>query len=209
MAEPHATFVPFTAQTRMRASICQRRRRHHPPHPQGRVGVHSPYIDQAGERIQKHGGSGDNIPARAHAVGRDGQQPGAGRGSFEDIVKGGIKERFGAASQNGVRTVMITGDNPLTAAAIAAEAGVDDFIAQAKRRQSWRASGGRTVRRQTVHCRMIGDARMTPRPGAGRRGRGHEHRHQAAREAGNMVTWTATHQAHRGVRSASNSDDAA
>jgi K+-transporting ATPase ATPase B chain len=50
---------------------------------------------------------------------------------LKDIVKGGIKERFGEVRRMGIKTVMITGDNPLTAAAIAAEAGVDDFLAQA------------------------------------------------------------------------------
>ena len=50
---------------------------------------------------------------------------------LKDIVKGGIRERFGQMRQMGIQTVMITGDNPLTAAAIAAEAGVDDFLAQA------------------------------------------------------------------------------
>jgi K+-transporting ATPase ATPase B chain len=50
---------------------------------------------------------------------------------LKDIIKGGIRERFGELRQMGIRTVMITGDNPLTAAAIAAEAGVDDFLAQA------------------------------------------------------------------------------
>ena len=50
---------------------------------------------------------------------------------LKDIVKGGIRERFDALRQMGIRTVMITGDNPLTAAAIAAEAGVDDFLAEA------------------------------------------------------------------------------
>jgi K+-transporting ATPase ATPase B chain len=52
---------------------------------------------------------------------------------LKDVVKGGIKERFAQLRKMGIRTVMITGDNPLTAAAIAAEAGVDDFIAEATR----------------------------------------------------------------------------
>ncbi len=50
---------------------------------------------------------------------------------LKDIVKGGIKERFTQLRKMGIKTIMITGDNPLTAAAIAAEAGVDDFLAQA------------------------------------------------------------------------------
>ncbi len=50
---------------------------------------------------------------------------------LKDIVKGGIRERFAELRRMGIKTVMITGDNPLTAAAIAAEAGVDDFLAQA------------------------------------------------------------------------------
>ncbi len=63
------------------------------------------------------------------AVARDGQLLGVIY--LKDIVKGGIKERFGELRRMGIRTVMITGDNPMTAAAIAAEAGVDDFLAQA------------------------------------------------------------------------------
>ncbi len=62
-------------------------------------------------------------------VTRDGQALGVIH--LKDIVKGGIKERFAQLRRMGIKTVMITGDNPLTAAAIAAEAGVDDFLAQA------------------------------------------------------------------------------
>ncbi len=51
---------------------------------------------------------------------------------LKDIVKGGIKQRFAELRKMGIKTVMITGDNPQTAAAIAAEAGVDDFLAEAK-----------------------------------------------------------------------------
>jgi K+-transporting ATPase ATPase B chain len=63
------------------------------------------------------------------AVARDGRLLGVIH--LKDIVKGGIRERFAALRAMGIRTVMITGDNPLTAAAIAAESGVDDFLAQA------------------------------------------------------------------------------
>ena len=56
---------------------------------------------------------------------------------LKDIVKGGIKERFAELRAMGIKTVMITGDNPLTAAAIAAEAGVDDFLAEATPEASW------------------------------------------------------------------------
>ena len=74
------------------------------------------------ERIAKAGGT-------PLAVARDGRLLGVIH--LKDIVKGGIRERFAALRKMGIRTVMITGDNPLTAAAIAAEAGVDDFLAQA------------------------------------------------------------------------------
>src|SRR4029434_10270117 len=63
------------------------------------------------------------------AVARDGKLLGIVH--LKDIVKGGIRERFAELRRMGIRTVMITGDNPLTAAAIAAEAGVDDFLAEA------------------------------------------------------------------------------
>jgi potassium-transporting ATPase ATP-binding subunit len=76
----------------------------------------------AADRVAKSGGT-------PLAVAKDGQLLGIIH--LKDIIKGGIKERFQALRQMGIRTVMITGDNPLTAAAIAAEAGVDDFLAEA------------------------------------------------------------------------------
>jgi K+-transporting ATPase ATPase B chain len=79
-------------------------------------------LDQAIERIAKTGGT-------PLAVAKDGRMLGVIH--LKDIVKGGIRERFAELREMGIRTVMITGDNPLTAAAIAAESGVDDFLAQA------------------------------------------------------------------------------
>src|ERR1700739_2492788 len=74
------------------------------------------------ERIRQAGG-----PPRAGA--RDGRVLGGIH--LKDVIKGGIKERFAELRRMGIRTVMITGDNPLTAAAIAAGAGMDDFLPQA------------------------------------------------------------------------------
>ncbi len=79
-------------------------------------------LNTIAERIAKSGGT-------PLAVARDSRLLGVIH--LKDIVKGGIRERFAALRQMGIRTVMITGDNPLTAAAIAAESGVDDFLAQA------------------------------------------------------------------------------
>jgi K+-transporting ATPase ATPase B chain len=87
----------------------------------GRSGVAE--LRAAAERISRAGGT-------PLAVAKDGRV--LGLIYLKDIVKGGIRERFAELRRMGIRTVMITGDNPLTAAAIAAESGVDDFLAQAK-----------------------------------------------------------------------------
>jgi K+-transporting ATPase ATPase B chain len=79
-------------------------------------------LNAAADRVAKSGGT-------PLAVAKDGRLLGIIH--LKDIIKGGIRERFGELRRMGIRTVMITGDNPLTAAAIAAEAGVDDFLAQA------------------------------------------------------------------------------
>ncbi|MGA2110866.1 MAG: potassium-transporting ATPase subunit KdpB [Anaerolineales bacterium] len=121
-------FVPFTAQTRMSGvDLDGTSIRKGAPDAIGRL------IDQAGRkmpsdleetvaRISRDGGT-------PLVVARNGQALGAVR--LKDVVKGGIKERFAQLRKMGIKTIMITGDNPLTAAAIAAEAGVDDFLAQA------------------------------------------------------------------------------
>jgi potassium-transporting ATPase ATP-binding subunit len=79
-------------------------------------------VQAIAETIAKSGGT-------PLAVAKDGRLLGVVH--LKDIVKGGIRERFAELRRMGIRTVMITGDNPMTAAAIAAEAGVDDFLAQA------------------------------------------------------------------------------
>ena len=128
LAQLNATFVPFSAQTRMSGVNLGDR--------EVRKG--------AADSIRKHIESqGFTFPAQVaqavDEVARKGSTPlvvsDAGRVlgvvELKDIVKGGIKERFGELRRMGIRTVMITGDNRLTAAAIAAEAGVDDFLAEA------------------------------------------------------------------------------
>ena len=118
------------------------------------------------------------------AVSRDGRLLGAI--ALKDVVKAGIRERFGELRQMGIRTVMITGDNPLTAAAIAAEAGVDDFLAEATPEDKLalirkEQQGGRLVA-------MCGDGTNdAPALAQADVGVAMNTGTQAAREAGNMV----------------------
>ncbi|ATM96698.1 potassium-transporting ATPase subunit KdpB [Yersinia frederiksenii] len=124
----NATFVPFSAQTRMSGVNVQDRMirkgavdaiRRHVESNQG----HFPRaVDDAVESVARTGGT--------PLVVADGPRV-LGVVALKDIVKGGIKERFAELRKMGIKTVMITGDNRLTAAAIAAEAGVDDFLAEA------------------------------------------------------------------------------
>ena len=128
---PHeAHFIPFTAQTRMSGVDYDGREIR-----KGAVDAIERYVASNGdtvapkelreivERISKQGGT--------PLVVADNRRP-LGVIYLKDIVKGGMSERFNQLRQMGIRTVMITGDNPLTAATIAGEAGVDDFLAEAK-----------------------------------------------------------------------------
>ena len=182
-SQSETIFVPFTAQTRMSG------------------------VDVGGRSIRK--GASDSIKAHieslggifpvevansVEASGRAGRTPlVVSEGSavlgvveLKDVVKGGMKERFAQLRRMGIKTIMITGDNPLTAAAIAAEAGVDDFMAQATpedklRRIRAEQSEGRLVA-------MTGDGTNdAPALAQADVGVAMNTGTQAAREAGNMV----------------------
>jgi len=124
----HATFVPFTAQTRMSGVDVEASTI--------RKGAVDAVLDHAGTQPSE---ATRGLRAIAEEIAKSGGTPLAvvrdarllGVIHLKDIVKGGIRERFAELRRMGIRTVMITGDNPMTAAAIAAEAGVDDFLAEA------------------------------------------------------------------------------
>lgn len=132
MAQLHATFLGFSAQTRMSGVDLPGREIR-----KGAADAIKRYVETHGSRFP------DEVRRAVDDVARRGSTPlvvaelqqGAARvlGVIElkDIVKGGIKERFAELRKMGIKTVMVTGDNRLTAAAIAAEAGVDDFLAEA------------------------------------------------------------------------------
>ena len=129
LAAAHAQFVPFTAQTRMSGVNLD-----------GRV-IRKGSADAIQKYLSENGGAPlpKEVSAAVESIARSGGTPlvvaennrPLGVVQLKDIVKGGIRERFAQLRAMGIRTVMITGDNPLTAAAIAREAGVDDFLAQA------------------------------------------------------------------------------
>jgi K+-transporting ATPase ATPase B chain len=123
---------------------------------------------------------------RRHAARRRQGQPLLGVIHLKDIVKGGIRERFAELRRMGIRTVMITGDNPMTAAAIAAEAGVDDFLAQATPEDKLRLIRDEQAKGKLVA--MCGDGTNdAPALAQADVGVAMNTGTQAAREAGNMV----------------------
>ena len=183
VGQADARFVPFSAQTRMSGVDLA-----------GRV-IRKGAVDAVARHVEALGGTvPEEAKTLAAQIGDAGGTPLAvsegarilGIILLKDVVKGGIKERFAQLRKMGIKTVMITGDNPLTAAAIAAEAGVDDFMAQAtpeaklKRIRDEQSSGHLVA--------MTGDGTNdAPALAQADVGVAMNTGTQAAREAGNMV----------------------
>jgi K+-transporting ATPase ATPase B chain len=183
VAELGAEFVPFTAQTRMSgvnlngtavrkgASDAIQR------YVESQGGSFPPEVRSSVEHISRGGGTPLVVADKSKVLGVV---------QLKDIVKGGIKERFAELRRIGIKTVMITGDNPLTAAAIAAEAGVDDFLAEATPEAKLKLireyqTGGRLVAMTgdgTNDAPALAQADVAVAMNSGT---------QAAKEAGNMV----------------------
>ena len=178
-----AHFVPFSAQTRMSGVDLDGRQVR-----KGAAETIDRYVRSLGgalstevrgnvERISREGGTPLVVADGADVLGVI---------QLKDIVKGGIKERFSEMREMGIKTVMITGDNPLTAAAIAAEAGVDDFLAEATPEAKLELirsyqTGGRLVAMTgdgTNDAPALAQADVAVAMNTGT---------QAAKEAGNMV----------------------
>lgn len=183
MASLNASFVSFTAQTRMSGIDI------------GNRAVRKGAADTMKKYVELHGRPfPDEVSNAVQDIARRGGTPlvvvddGKVMGTVElkDIVKGGIKERFSELRTMGIKTVMITGDNKLTAAAIAAEAGVDDFLAEATPEDKLKLirhyqAGGRLVAMTgdgTNDAPALAQADVAVAMNSGT---------QAAKEAGNMV----------------------
>jgi K+-transporting ATPase ATPase B chain len=181
--ELRASFIPFAAQTRMSGIDLDGRQIRKgasdaiQAYVQARSGDFPEPVRDMIESIAQQGGTPLVVADRDRVLGVV---------QLKDIVKGGIKERFTELRRMGIKTVMITGDNPLTAAAIAAEAGVDDFLAQATPETKLKLireyqAGGRLVAMTgdgTNDSPALAQADVAVAMNSGT---------QAAKEAGNMV----------------------
>ncbi len=183
LSEMQAEFVPFSAVTRMSGVNLD-----------GRV-IRKGSTDAIAAFLKGNGGSlPEEVRATVEVVARSGGTPlvvaenrqALGVIHLKDIVKGGMKERFAQLRSMGIRTIMITGDNPLTAAAIAREAGVDDFLAEAKPKDKMDL-----IRREQSEGKLVamtGDGTNdAPALAQADVGVAMNTGTQAAKEAGNMV----------------------
>jgi K+-transporting ATPase ATPase B chain len=183
LASQEATFIPFTAQTRMSGVDMDGREIR-----KGAVDAITKYLTQHGTVLPKE------VQAAVETVARSGGTPlvvaenrrALGVIHLKDIVKGGMRERFDQLRAMGIKTVMITGDNPLTAAAIAREAGVDDFLAEATPKDKMDLIRGEQKQGKLVA--MTGDGTNdAPALAQADVGVAMNTGTQAAKEAGNMV----------------------
>jgi len=183
LSELQAEFVPFSAVTRMSGVNLD-----------GRI-IRKGSTDAIAAFLKENGGSlPDEVRAAVETVARSGGTPlvvaenrqALGVIHLKDIVKGGMKERFAQLRSMGIRTIMITGDNPLTAASIAREAGVDDFLAEAKPKDKMDL-----IRREQAEGKLVamtGDGTNdAPALAQADVGVAMNTGTQAAKEAGNMV----------------------
>ena len=185
LADHEAEFVPFSAQTRMsgvnleRLRDSQGRGRCHCQISLSRTVDHCPNEVQATvEKIARSGGTPLVVAETSRGA--------LGVIHLKDIVKGGMRERFDQLRAMGIKTVMITGDNPLTAAAIAREAGVDDFLAEATPKDKMDLI--RNEQAQGKLVAMTGDGTNdAPALAQADVGVAMNTGTQAAKEAGNMV----------------------
>jgi potassium-transporting ATPase ATP-binding subunit len=183
LASHEAVFVPFTAQTRMSGVNLDGREIR-----KGAVDAITKYLYQFGTSLPRE------IQASVEQIARSGGTPlvvaenqrALGVIYLKDIVKGGMRERFNQLRAMGIKTVMITGDNPLTAAAIAREAGVDDFLAEATPKEKMDL-----IRREQADGKLVamtGDGTNdAPALAQADVGVAMNTGTQAAKEAGNMV----------------------
>ena len=187
MSELNARFIPFSAQTRMsgvdidgtsiRKGAVDAIIAHVRLAARGSTAPIPSQLRDTADRIARSGGT-------PLAVSKDSRVLGVIH--LKDVVKGGIRERFGELRRMGIRTVMITGDNALTAAAIAAESGVDDFLAQATPEDKLRLIRSEQAAGKLVA--MCGDGTNdAPALAQADVGVAMQTGTQAAREAGNMV----------------------
>ena len=183
LADLKAEFVPFSALTRMSGVDMEGR------------SIRKGATDSIAAFIKQNGGTmPDEVRSAVETVARAGGTPlvvaenGRALGviHLKDIVKGGMKERFAQLRAMGITTIMITGDNPLTAAAIAREAGVDDFLAEAKPKDKMDL-----IRREQADGKLVamtGDGTNdAPALAQADVGVAMNSGTQAAKEAGNMV----------------------
>jgi K+-transporting ATPase ATPase B chain len=184
VAESQANFIPFTAQSRMSGVEI------------GNSWIRKGAIDAVLGFLNAAPGS--ETVREVHAIAADVSKSGGtplavardgkllGIIHLKDVVKGGIRERFAELRRMGIRTIMITGDNPMTAAAIAAEAGVDDFLAQATPEDKLKLIRDEQAKGKLVA--MCGDGTNdAPALAQSDVGVAMNTGTQAAREAGNMV----------------------